>query len=128
MREKVCKNKDCNNIFIPYRSTDKYCCASCAYADNKNNKYMRNKSKKLYIREVKYFLERKEFLDKPENHICPITGERTTDVHHKAGRVGKILLEQVYLLAVSRDGHDWIHNHPKESYEKGYLIRSSTVK
>lgn len=126
MREKICRNEGCNNIFIPYRSTDKYCCASCAYADKK--KPIRHRSKKLAKREVEYFLERKKFLDRPENKICPITGEPTTDVHHKAGRVGKLLLYVPYWLAVSRNGHDCIHNNPKESYEKGYLIRSSTVK
>lgn len=46
---------------------------------------------------------------------------RSTEIHHKKGR-GKYLLDVSTWMAVSRTGHDWIHAHPKEAYEKGYML------
>lgn len=44
-----------------------------------------------------------------------------TDIHHKKGR-GKYLNDTSTWMAVSREGHNWIHNHPKEAYEKGWMV------
>lgn len=46
---------------------------------------------------------------------------KSTDVHHRKGR-GKYLLDVSTWMAVSREGHQWIHANPKESYEKGYML------
>lgn len=45
---------------------------------------------------------------------------RSVDIHHVKGR-GKYLLDTSTWMAVSRYGHEWIHNHPKESYQRGYM-------
>jgi hypothetical protein len=45
----------------------------------------------------------------------------TTDVHHKALR-GKNYLNIETWLPVCRNCHKYIHEHPKESFEKGFLI------
>jgi len=49
---------------------------------------------------------------------CP----EATDIHHRKGRVGKMLLDTQYWLAVSREMHDNIHRNPKWAYAKGYLL------
>lgn len=44
-----------------------------------------------------------------------------TEIHHKRGRRGKLLLDKRYWMPVSRVGHQWIHAHPKEAKERGWL-------
>lgn len=45
-----------------------------------------------------------------------------TDIHHKAGRLGKNYLDESTWMAVSREGHDFIHRNPKIARERGWLI------
>lgn len=154
---KICKKKGCNNEFKLYRTTDKYCSAQCAYADQKRKpikqapiKPMSDKLKReLYL----YSKKRKKFLLLPENKFCPviravfdgvidekyfqphdITAIRrsrgnfyTDSVHHMSGRRGKFLNYIPYWLAVSDLGHKWIHDNPEKAYELRFLIQNSTV-
>lgn len=94
-------------------------------------------------RELKEYSERREaFLARPENRWCPVWAvlvaaisssegrrvtrkllqERTTDVHHMAGRYGKLLNDERHWMAVSRIGHKWIHDNPNEARKLGWLI------
>jgi hypothetical protein len=81
------------------------------------------KSKKRIIEDAKYSVFRIEFLSKIENRICPITQKPTTEVHHKySGKDrSKYFLDVSTWLAVSREGHNWIHDNPKEARMLGYL-------
>jgi hypothetical protein len=47
---------------------------------------------------------------------------RSCDIHHKAGRSGANYLDESTWMAVSREGHDWIHAHPSEARAKGWLL------
>jgi len=58
--------------------------------------------------------------DNPRCEICARKGK--LDLHHKAGRTGDNYTNIATFMAVCRMCHDWIHSHPKESREKGYLI------
>lgn len=78
------------------------------------------RSKKMQDNMVLYGKLRKQFLK--EHPVCPITGEKTTDVHHKKGRLGKLLLDQRFWLAVSRKGHKWIEENPLEAKKLGYSL------
>lgn len=44
-----------------------------------------------------------------------------TDIHHRKGRVGGWLNATETWLAVCREAHNWIHNHPKEARQLGLL-------
>jgi hypothetical protein len=44
-----------------------------------------------------------------------------TEVHHKRGRSGALLLYTPHWLAVSADGHRWIHRNPEAAREAGWL-------
>lgn len=79
-------------------------------------------SKKRKIENLQYSADRLIFLSRPENKICPITGTTTTDVHHKKGRIGSLLLNQKYWLAVSREGHQKIEENPEWAKEMGYSL------
>ena len=146
---KPCADKNCNNDFKPFKSTDKYCSPSCFYKNKTADKpriKIRQKSKKQATLDRTYSVLRKTFLKLPENKLCPVASyfvtqtinpieERrlwlnsvdATEIHHKAGRVGKLYLYVPFWLAVSRKGHVWIHKNPKEAYQKGWLIKSTSV-
>lgn len=108
----------------------KYCSANCKkeYGKPPNLKLKSMKpipkfSAKRSIENLKYSTQRIIFLGKAENKICPITGWPATEVHHTfCGKDrSKYYLDENTWLAVSRDGHNWIHDNPKEAREKGYL-------
>lgn len=46
-----------------------------------------------------------------------------TEIHHKRGRLGKLLYDKTYFMAVSRQGHEWIHANTRESYARGYMLK-----
>jgi hypothetical protein len=47
---------------------------------------------------------------------------RSSEVHHRRGRRFGYYLDDSTWMAVSTKGHRWIHAHPKESREKGYIL------
>ena len=49
--------------------------------------------------------------------------KRSKDIHHIRGRAGTLFLDTRYWLAVSREGHHYIDNHPEESRSKGWLCQ-----
>ena len=76
----------------------------------------RAKQKKAYL------LARKVFLMEDCNKYCPVTGKPATEIHHTNGKENDRLLDRKYWLAVSREGHVYIHANPIEAREKGWLI------
>lgn len=97
----------------------------------KQKKPISKKSKKQKVLDAKYSVLRIEFLGKKENQVCPVTGEKTTDVHHMMGRVGyaddwarfnniPLIIDVRYFLAVSRRGHQHIEENPEWAKEKGF--------
>lgn len=55
--------------------------------------------------------------------ICPVTGEKTTQIHHSAKRQGHWLNLQRYWIAVSLDGHRWIENNKTEAKKYDLMHR-----
>jgi len=87
------------------------------------------RSPKRASEERQYSLLRIDFLIK--NHMCQAhlsgcTGT-ATDVHHKQGRIGKLLLDILKWLAVCRHCHDWIETHPKEAQELGFSLKRNSI-
>ena len=106
-------------------------CKSCYWSDNKKKNEGKQKtikefkpipkiSQKRKIENAKYIVLRIEFLGKKENSICPVTGEKTTEIHHKKGRVGSLFLNTKFWLGVSRKGHLKIENNPEWAKENGF--------
>ena len=134
--EKICKLSGV--VWKQYRSTDKCNCNECAkkrvYTPKKFNKNLKSKSlnpiakvsKKRQIENAKYSVLRIEFLGKPENRICPITKQPTTDIHHKKGRVGSLFLDTRYWVALSREGHKFVEENPQWAKENGYSLNRLT--
>ena len=47
--------------------------------------------------------------------------DKLTEVHHMRGRAGSLLLDQRYWLAVSKQGHRWIHSNIEKARALGWL-------
>ena len=106
-------------------------CQDCYWSDNKKKNEGKQKtikefkpipkiSQKKKIENLKYQVLRTEFLGKKENQVCPVTGEKTTEIHHKKGRVGSLFLNTKFWLGVSRKGHLKIENNPEWAKENGF--------
>lgn len=60
-----------------------------------------------------------------EHTICPVTGGATSELHHAAGRVGGWLNLSRYWIALSKDGHEWVHRNGKAAEKLGLVRRFS---
>jgi len=129
MKQKTHKPcKVCGKEFKLSRTTDRYCSSECMYSDKKEKplkpfKSINKVSKKQAVLNAKYTVLRIEYLGKPENKICPITQQNAIEIHHTySGKDrSKYFLDTTTWIAVSRNGHNWIHSNPKEARELGYL-------
>jgi hypothetical protein len=82
---------------------------------------IRKVSKKREILNAEYKIARLEFL--AENKKCAVYPNLdSTEIHHKKGRIGKLLIDKRYFLAVSRLGHIFIENNPNIAREKGWIL------
>lgn len=129
---KICADTDCEQSFTPFSTTDKYCSYECTKKNmkpNKPRKPINKKSSKQKVNDDLYLKLRKIFLKKPENKLCAVCKKtEATEVHHKAGRIGRLLLYVAYWLPVCYDCHTWIHANPKISYKRGFMIKRTSVK
>lgn len=89
----------------------------------RNTKPIRKVSEKRAKKDKLYSVLRKLFLADSKNQYCKITGQQTIEVHHTfSGKDrDKYYLDTTTWMAVSRAGHNWIHDNPKEARELGYL-------
>jgi hypothetical protein len=70
-----------------------------------------------------YRIKRDRYLT--DNPICEVKGcnNATTNLHHKAGRIGSLLSDERYFMACCSECHPKrIHEDPKWARENGYLI------
>lgn len=81
------------------------------------------KSKKMIANLKIYNVLRKDYLKDHPICECGRNGckRKSVDIHHKKGR-GIYLNEIKYWLAVARECHTWITEHPKEAMELGLII------
>ncbi len=64
---------------------------------------------------------RKAFLE--EHQWCAVNPLiRATQIHHRYSRRGKWLNETSLWLAVSAEGHQWIHENGREARKRGWII------
>lgn len=117
-----CKYAECNNSFLQYNSLTQFCSPQCKKASGKF-KAPNKVSEKRKEENKLYSALRADFLSLPENQICPITGLPTTDIHHKKGRIGKLLTDTRFWIALSREGHDFVEANPQWAYENGYSLK-----
>lgn len=129
----------CPNMFTPrFRTTERTCCHECEaifQKDKQAKKVDRKKPKRLAPVSQKRLRQLAEYRDKRggflDMKLCPVQmsgvfglprAVPATEVHHMDGREGDRLLDFTKCLAVSAEGHRWIHTHPAEARERGWLI------
>jgi hypothetical protein len=83
-------------------------------------KALPSRSQKRIKQEAEYSAKRKIFLS--SHPLCKanlpgICTNHSTDVHHTAGRIGDLYLDETNWLALCRSCHMWIETHPREARE-----------
>ena len=108
----------------------RYCkyCWSCQNDSKKKPttvKPLRPRSLKRQKQESTYSLLRKPFLEKHPHCEIPVPGiclHKSGEVHHTDGRVEEDLNDEIGWRAACRPCHQWVHSHPQEARDLGYLI------
>lgn len=82
-----------------------------------------NRSRKRQRQDTEYSKVRRSFLSR--NPVCKarvpgVCTTRSTDVHHKQGRTGTLLLDEEHFLSTCRSCHNWIEAHPEEAKDLGF--------
>lgn len=80
-----------------------------------------NRSTRRAKEERAYGDDRSDFIRK--HPICPVTGERTCQVHHSAKREGLWLNLKRYWIAVSMRGHKIIEENKSWAETVGLMVR-----
>ena len=127
LKDKVCKDSDCNQKFTPYSSFQKYCGYEC-HAKNKSKKETKKKaispvSKKRLDELAHYRKVRDKYLK--DNPVCEVhdCNNPSDHIHHVNGRTGKRLYDDNYFMAVGGCCHPKkIHENPEWARKNGYLI------
>lgn len=82
-------------------------------------KTIRKKSLKTIAQDAIYMVLRNKFLE--DNPCCAVyPSMKSTEVHHKKGRLGKNYTDVSTFLAVSREGHNKIELNPEWAIQMGY--------
>lgn len=86
----------------------------------KRSKRIKSRSDKRRDQENEYRIIRAEYLEK--HPICEVynCGHKSEQVHHKKGRIGKLLTNKKYFLAVCDTCHKYIELHPAWAKAQGY--------
>ena len=72
-----------------------------------------------------YAVARDQYLkDNPMCERCKI--ERSDQIHHKKGKVGSMLYNKTYFMAVCFECHRYIEDNPNESKQKGWSLNRLT--
>ena len=137
MKDKKCTECGRSPIFknVTEDGERKRLCRYCANQYNQKNKgkvekqptQIKQFSDKRAKRSTAYNLAKKVFMMEDKNKFCPVMAYLhsktvpTTDIHHTNGRENERLTNRIYWLAVSREGHQWIHANPDVAREQGWL-------
>ena len=127
------KCKYCLKVFKKRKPLDSYCSPTCQINQGKKKEKkppikIKRVSDKRAKQETAYLIANKTFLMEERNKFCPVMAKLygktipTSEVHHINGRENERLLDMEYWIAVSREGHQWIHSNTDISREEGWLI------
>ena len=94
----------------------------CFYSWFESPEPIKKVSNKRKVDNKEYLKVRKVFLE--SSIYCQVKGckELATEVHHKKGRIGKLLTDISYFLGVCRECHSKIELEPLWAKENGYSL------
>jgi len=112
MKLKICCACEQPSVIWKNDGGNRYC-RNCWY--KKNPVKIAKKSEKQKVKDESYKLINKAYLIK--NPICaaklPGCLGKSSQVHHKKGRIGDLLIDTKYFLAVCMHCHQVIENNPE---------------
>ena len=122
--------KQCGDDFTPrFKTTERFCSYKCQTLDVKSKPQKQRVrispvSNKRKVQNAVYKAKRIKFLQDPKNKFCPVTQKQATEIHHtrSGSDRSKYYLDETTWIAVSREGHIWIHANPIQARKKGLLI------
>ncbi len=130
------KCKHCSEEFNKRSPLDMFCSQKCGWRYNRKKKDkkaprkpIKKFSDKRAKRNVAYLLARDVFLQEDKNKFCPVMSKLynktvpTSEIHHTNSKENERLNDREYWLAVSREGHQYIHSNPEIAYEEGWLTK-----
>lgn len=89
-----------------------------------NRKSIRPRSKKRAAQERDYKFHRDKYLE--DHPICEAGTDGCTyyawQIHHKKGRIGNLLTDTTFFMAVCGICHEWIERNPEHAKQKGWSI------
>jgi len=90
--------------------------------EKKKPKPINKKSKKLIDAEKVYTKERKAYLQ--AYPYCEVVGcnKESQDIHHRKGRIGALLSDSNFFMAVCREHHSKIEIEPIWAKKNGYSL------
>ena len=83
-------------------------------------------NRKRLNQEKEYSKIRKEYLEEHPYCEAKVPGVCTlgaTEIHHKKGRIGELLTNKEFFLAICNSCHLWVESHPIESRRRGFSLR-----
>ena len=84
------------------------------------------KPKKRKQQSREYLSARETFLRAhPFCQVCEV--DPATEVHHSAGRVQDLLLDERYWFALCHACHEHVHANPRWAYENGLMLERNKV-
>ncbi len=91
---------------------------------HKKRQPFKTMSDKLKKESAKYHKIRLDFLNENQECKAHLFGCSfwATDIHHMAGRTGKLLIDRTKFLPVCRACHSFIEGHPNFAKEKGFSL------
>lgn len=87
--------------------------------------HLQGRSRKRASQEAEYTTLRREFL--AEYRFCALCDEYSEQVHHKAGRVGQLLLDVSKWLPVCAEDHQYITEHPAWAIAYGWSLKRTAA-
>lgn len=84
-----------------------------------------NVSDKMKERLKEYRIIRDDYMASHPNcqaMIDIVCTHKSSDLHHRAGRQGKLLTDKTYFLSCCRACHSYIETHPEESKQWGFSV------
>ena len=128
---KNCTKCGLESLIWSSRGGQKLCkrCATTGVVINKPTikaKPIAPRSQKRLLEERLYSVKRNVFLQNHpmcEAHVQGICTGQATEIHHKAGKIGKDLIDELNFLAVCRGCHNYIEEKRIWAIEKGFSIK-----
>jgi hypothetical protein len=133
-KKKICSKCGLESLIWSSRGGQKLCkrCATTGVVINKPTikaKPIAPRSQKRSLEEKLYSLRRKVFLQNHpmcEANIQGVCRGVASECHHKKGRIGKDLLDELNWLALCHNCHEYVERERTWALEMGFSIKRIT--